>query len=681
MIVSWDWLKEYVALDMPSEEVELRLMMAGLNHESTESVGDDLAIDLEVTSNRPDCLGHIGVAREIGVLFDKPLCIPDPTAPTAGGPTADQIRIAIHCDDLCSRYSGRVIRGVKVGPSPDWLQKRLTTAGIGVVNNVVDITNYVLLECGQPLHAFDLAQLAGPAINVREAEDGEEFLAIDHRTYKLTRGTCVIADDKRAVAIGGVMGGADSEVSESTTDLLIEAAEFSPLSIRNTARKLNLHSPASYRFERGIDPEGVDWASRRCCQLILEICGGELCEGVVDVGQSTAARKPVTLRFEQLERILGITVPAEEPARILKSLGNELVEETSEQITVRPPSWRRDLTREADLIEEVARIHGYDKIPEDVLVPMWPSHLADRERVATKVRAALNANGFDEAITATLVPTQWSEAFSPWSSEEPIRSSAPMKGILADAPKELGQADTIRRSLVPSLLEARRYNESVANPEAELFELAKVYLPHQEDLPREQWTVALVSGSDLMALKGVIESALAAVRCTSRLRSEPADLPLLGSGQACRLFLDDEELGFLGQVSEDGLQRFSLRSPTVVAELRLDTIEKAAELIPQYEPLSPYPQTSRDVNLIVADDLAWSHLETTVIEAAGELLEDLIYQETYRDPERDGAGTKRLLFSFTLRSAERTLTNEEADQVRDKIVKACSQQHSARLLG
>ncbi|MEO8495612.1 MAG: phenylalanine--tRNA ligase beta subunit-related protein, partial [Planctomycetota bacterium] len=266
MIVSWNWLKDYVALDVEPAEVERRLMMAGLNHESSEPVGDDLAIDLEVTSNRPDCLGHLGIAREAAVLFGKPLTIPEPMPSEGAASVADLLKVRIDCPELCYRYTARVIRGVKIGPSPDWLVSRLETIGIASINNVVDITNYVLMECGQPLHAFDLAKIRGPEIVVREASKGEEFLAIDHKTYVLEPGMCVIADASRAVALGGVMGGADSEVGNATVDLLIESAEFAPVSIRGTARTLNLHSPSSYRFERGLDPVGVDWASRRCCE-------------------------------------------------------------------------------------------------------------------------------------------------------------------------------------------------------------------------------------------------------------------------------------------------------------------------------------------------------------------------------------------------------------------------------
>ncbi|MFP6658440.1 MAG: phenylalanine--tRNA ligase beta subunit-related protein, partial [Pirellulales bacterium] len=266
MLVSWDWLKQYVALDMPQEQLEHRLMMSGLNHEGTEAVGDDIAIDLEVTSNRPDCLGHTGVAREIAVLYGASLRLP-PAEPAESQTAVESIaKVRIDCPELCSNYIARVIRGVKIGPSPEWMVRRLQTLGIAAINNIVDTTNYVLMECGQPLHAFDLAKLAGPEIIVRQARDKEPFVAINHRAYVLEQGMCVIADSDRPVALGGVMGGADTEVTAATTELLIESAMFDPISIRNTARRLNLHSDSSYRFERGPDPAGVDWASRRCCE-------------------------------------------------------------------------------------------------------------------------------------------------------------------------------------------------------------------------------------------------------------------------------------------------------------------------------------------------------------------------------------------------------------------------------
>ena len=274
MIVSWNWIQDYVSPTASMEEVVDKLTMSGLNHESTELVMGDSAIDLEVTSNRSDCLGHLGVAREISVLFDHPLSIPDPHPESIDIDVSTLLKVEIQCPDLCPRYTARVLRGVKVGVSPAWLQEKLATLGLNSVNNIVDATNYVMMECGQPLHAFDLAKVSGGCIQVREARPEEEFVAIDHKTYALAPGMCVIADADKAVALGGVMGGSESEVSEATVDLLIEAADFTSQAIRQTARKLKLHSDASYRFERPLDSHGVDWASRRCCELILKLAGG-----------------------------------------------------------------------------------------------------------------------------------------------------------------------------------------------------------------------------------------------------------------------------------------------------------------------------------------------------------------------------------------------------------------------
>ena len=362
------------------EEFERRLMLAGLNHEETKKVGNDLAIDLEVTSNRPDCLGHLGVAREAAVVFGLPLTVPNPQplqGKTAGGLT----KVTLQCPALCYRYTVRVITGIKVQPSPPWMIERLATLGIAAINNVVDITNYVLMESSQPLHAFDLAKLDGR--RNRRARAAQRRKAGSDQSQDLRAGARDVRDcgSQPAGRLGRGDGGANTEVTAATKDVLIEAAEFDPISIRNTARKLALHSDSSYRFERGLDPEGVDWASRRCCQLILELAGGELASGVVDVGRQPPKRGPVVLRLSQLNRILGIEIDAAEVRRILAALGNREVRSDAKQVEVVPPSWRRDLTREIDLVEEVGRIHGYDAIPEDVSVPMASSHRTQRDRV------------------------------------------------------------------------------------------------------------------------------------------------------------------------------------------------------------------------------------------------------------------------------------------------------------
>ena len=670
MLVSWNWLKDYVALDMTPAELAERLMMAGLNHESTEQVDGDFCIDLEVTSNRPDCLGHIGIARETAVLFNRELKLPPAALKPGKTPASELAKVSVSCPDLCPRYTARVIRGVKIGPSPKWLVDRLKTIGVTSINNVVDVTNYVLMECGQPLHAFDLDRLNGREIRVRRAEPKEQFPAIDHKTYTLDGQMCVIADSTRAVALGGVMGGVDSEVSDSTKDLLIESAMFSPLSIRTTSRKLTLRSPSSYRFERGVDPEGVDWASRRCCELILELAGGELADGVIEAGPKPTERETVSLRLAQVARILGIEIPAAEVRRILLALGGKLISGGNESITIQPPSWRRDLTREIDLIEEVARIHGYDKIPEDAQVPMAASHRTDNERVLAKVRQVMTAAGFDEALTASVVPEKWSAAFSPWSDAPPLVASTPM----------LKGADRLRRSLIPSLLDARRLNESVSNPVVELFETAKIYLPQPKGLPVEQWTLAATSGGDFLPVKGVVESLVASLRNGASVEAVDFTHELLEPGTAAELKLDGKRLGFVATVSQSGLKAFGLRGATTILELDIGVLADIAELIPQSAALSQFPAMERDLNLIVDEAIRWADLAGTVRTAAGDMLEKLDYLSTYRDAQKDGPNTKRLHFSLTLRSKERTMTSEEADQIRDSVVAAATEAHSARLL-
>ena len=687
MLVSWNWLKQYVPLDMPLEEFERRLMMAGLNHEGTAEVAGDLAIDLEVTSNRPDCLGHIGVAREIAVLWGHALTIPAAKPVESKTPVDKLVHVRIDCPDLCLRYTARVIRGVKIGPSPRWMTRRLETVGLAPINNVVDISNYVLMECGQPLHTFDFGKLKGAEIVVRRPLSGETIEAIDHKTYALLPEMCMICDASDPVAIGGVMGGAQTEIAATTRDVLVEAAEFDPVSIRNTARQLNLHSDSSYRFQRRIDPEGLDWASRRCCELVLDLAGGELAAGMIDAGQPPPRREPVALRFSQLKRILGIDVPGDRVREILIALGNvegsgvrgqgsgspnqqsTINNQQSLSLVVVPPSWRRDLTREIDLIEEVARIHGYEVIPEDVSVPMAPSARRRDDRVLEKIRHVLTAAGFDEALTLSVVDEQTSASLSPWTDAEPLRTQMPV----------IRGADCLRRSLAPSLLAARRTNEALANPEIELFEIAKVYLPQRGELPREEIMLAITSGREYSAVKGVIEAITGELKAVVPLESDDTNISLFDPTAACRLRFRNEVLGYVGRLTTEALKQFDLRGPTTVAEIKLSPLVEAADLVPRYIPQSPYPAVTRDLNLVVDQSVRWADVAATVRASGGPCFESLEYRDTYRDAQRLGRDKKSLLLSIALRSSDGTLTSQQADEVRDRVVAACRAKHGAEL--
>ena len=681
MLVSREWLNEYVSLPDDMTAVVDRLTMSGLNHEESVIVDGDEKIDLEVTSNRSDCLAHIGIAREISVLLDQPLTIPQPMPAATGASLNSVFGVSIECPELCYRFTARLIRGVKVGPSPDWLVRRLATIGIVSVNNIVDVTNYVMFECGQPLHAFDFSLLSGKQIIVREPLSGEKMTAINHMTYELEPGMCVIADSQGAVGLGGVMGGAETEVTDVTKSILIEAAWFSPKCIRSTARKLNLHSAASFRFERTLDPHQIDWASRRCCELIIEVAGGELADGVIDVGEQPKAAEPFVFRSQRVDQVLGITVPEETTGQILKALGFELNQAgQSGEYKVNAPSWRQDVTREIDLVEEVGRVYGYENVPDNVAVPMSASVRSHVDRVVNRIRSAMTSMGLDEAMTASLVPEKWSETFSPWCDRAPLQSSQPMLGVLEKASWNPGAVNLLRRSLVPSLLEVFRINEYKQNAWIDLFEISRTYLPEPQGLPDEPWKLGIVCEFDFVRLKGVIESLVSTLATDTVIDAMPCDHPLLDMTRSAELQINGKTLGWLGEVSESGKTTFAIRRSVSVAEIDIAMLVELARPVALHTEVSPFPSVSRDFNLVVDERVRWSDIAASVRSAAGQFLESVTYKETFRDPQRDGADKKRVLLSVVLRSGDETLTREQADKACQAVIQRCAADHGAALL-
>ena len=672
MIISWDWLEQYVTPSESPMVVADNLMMSGLNREGMEEVGYDLAVDLEVTSNRMDCLGHIGVAREVAVCFEADLKIPDPQPAGNGTPVSETTSVDIECEDLCPRYIARVIKGVKVGPSPGWLKDRLATVGIASINNIVDISNYVLMECGQPLHTFDFDGLTGGRIVVRRARDGETIEAIDHKEYKLTSDMCVIADAERPVAIGGVMGGASTEISDSTTNVLIEVADFDPMSIRNTARALKLFSDSSHRFERGVDAHQLDWASRRCCELILEVAGGELLEGNLWTGaQPTGDPEPITLRFGQLQRILGIEIEAAEATDILQSLGMEKHgEATLESAAFVVPSWRRrDVTREADLIEEVARIYGYEKIPEDAVVPLSLSRRTLRDQVIDRVCSVLTAAGFFEAVTLTLVAPETQNLFTPHGTNPDLRIEH----------SEFSKLCGLRQSLIPSLLESRRANERHGNFDARLFEIASVFLQVDPGNPdAEPKTLGFVSGQSFAEIRGLLQAIAERVNPASKVTVRPSDVCQFVEGRGAQVLLNGEPWGCFGELDRSVTDQLDLRDACTVAEVSLVLLENSANLRPQFEELPKFQRVTRDLNFVLDDAVTWSDVEETVTAAAGPLFETIDFSGQYRGKQLP-AGRKSYLLTINYRSAKRTLTSEEVEAAQQTVIAACESTIGAQL--
>lgn len=672
MIVSRNWLAEYVTLPASIDELTDRLTMSGLNLEGVEEVSGDMAIDLEVTSNRPDCLGHVGVAREVSVLFDQPLTIPQAEVAETDRSAADAVSVRVDCPELCHEYHARVIEGVKIGPSPDWLQTRLEAVGVSSVNNVVDVTNYVMLECGQPLHAFDIDRLNDSSVIVREAAKGEKMTAIDQREYELPAGACVIADSSEPIAVAGVMGGLDTEITEQTANVLIEVASFDPVSVRTTARALKLHSPSSFRFERRVNRRNMDWASRRCCELILQVAGGHLLAGSVVAGdQAQDAADPVTLRFDQVSRLLGIEVPAEECVSILTRLGLNCVSQSQTEASFEVPPWRLDLTRECDLIEEVARIHGYDRIPDDAMLPVVATTRSQREETGDRIRSHLTACGFFEALTLSFVSDALQQLFRPRGDHAVVAVDHSTRSV----------ENQLRQSLVPSLLQCRRQNERTGTANAELFEIARVYLSAGEGRPEQEaepLTVGIVSGRDFLGLKGVVESLVRDLIPSAVLTCEAADVAGLAPGRGARLMLNGKPLGYLGELDRSVGDELDLQSGVSVAELDAMLLEELYESSRTSTPPPRFPGVSRDLNFVVAESVVWSELSDTVRASGGPLLQDVSFGGQYRG-NQIAAGSKSYVLSARFQAPDRTLTAEEVDTAVENIVAASGEKLEARL--
>lgn len=687
MLVSLNWLAKYIDLPADHDELAYRLSLAGLNHESTDTIDGDVVIDLEITSNRGDCLGQIGVAREIGVLYGRTVRERDPKLVCSRVPVDSLLSVENEFLEACPRYTARVIQGVKVGPSPGWLVEALQSVfwkrrvdgsieRYQSINNVVDATNFVLMECGQPLHAFDYAKVAGSRIIVRPGRTGETMQAIDHREYELDSSMCVIADADEASAIAGVMGGAKSEVSQTTADLVIEAAVFSPLAVRRTARTLKLHSPSSYRFERKVDPARVDWASRRVCEIIVDLAGGTVAKGVIDTAPELPPRAPIVLRLSQLERILGVRIDSQKVASILTALGCEPTSgeaatgaETTAYI---PPTWRHDLTREADLIEEVARVHGYDQIPEDAPIPVAPSSKRPFDTAMDRVRHVLTAAGLSEAMTPSIVTQKLDESLSPWTERAALETQTPM----------LKGARRLRRSLIPSLIEGRAKNWASASLAADLFEIAHLYLPSDsvDVLPVEQYSLAIVSGCNFFELKGILASLCQRMGIENHLEVAPVGRSGFADRGCVQLLCGSDLLGYLGIIDPKILKGWKLSDMVVVAELNLSVLLDHSHLVPQQRAVSMFPSVQRDLNFIVGEAIRWREMEGVVRAAVGEDLADITYRETYRDPKKDGKDRKRVLMTLELQRHDSTLSGQQADELVGQVIEACRQQLSAELL-
>jgi phenylalanyl-tRNA synthetase beta chain len=641
--------------------------------------GSDVVYDLEITPNRPDLNSLIGIAREIAALTGNPLRIPATPLPSAadGTTAAGLVEVRIEAPDLCPRYTARVIRGVKVGPSPAWLRSSLEKVGLRSINNVVDVSNYVMLETGQPLHAFDYNLIARnpdgkPVIVVRRAVAGEPFVTLDSKEHVLGVDNLLIADERKGIALAGVMGGQNTEINEATADVLVESAYFVPTGIRRTSKSLGLRTDASYRYERGADIGAADLASRRCAQLILETAGGTLAEGVVDAYPAPVEPRRITLRHARTDALLGVPVPADEQARFLAGLG--LAEVSVEGLrgdtsTWAIPSWRVDLKREVDLIEEVARLFGVDRIPSTTPRGALGTHPFDAQydRFAD-VRLTLCGLGLDEAQGQTLV----ADAAARLVTADVVALANPLSSDM----------NVLRPSLLPGLLDTLRHNLSRRNGAVQVFEIGRVFV-RQNDTAREGWRVAIAltgaraprfwSGADrdarcdIFDVKGLVEELIEHLGLRGvayQRRPEPTPLFV----ESATISLGGKlQLGQLGQLQPTLGKKLDLREPVLLAELDLDQLLQRGNPAKSFKPLAQFPSIQRDVAMIVGEGLTHDAVLAAVKQAKPANLEAVELFDVFRGkhvPE----GHKSLAYSFTYRAADRTLKDDEVNAAHARVL-------------
>ena len=669
------WLNDYLESPVTPDEAAHLLTMAGLEVEDIEGEGDAAVLTTEVTTNRPDWLSILGTARDLAAVRGGGLRYPSTDLPEGTGDVNDFATLEVHDHDLCPRYTGRVIRGVKVGPSPEWLQRRLESIGQIPRNNVVDITNFVMFETGQPLHAFDLAKLKGPGIVVRRAREDETLVSLEGaegKTYRLDNSVLAICDTESPVAIGGIKGGLNSGVDAGTTDLLLESAAFTPINIRHTSRRLPLATESSYRFERGVDPRMTDWASRRAAALLLELCGGELVAGVLDSNPDFVGPAPeLELRHSRIRRILGIDVPPARTREILERLefGAEPIDDDRLKVTV-PTHRQDDCTREIDLIEEVARIHGYDKVPDAPAMTIVAAPDRTVDRVSEKARRLLVGQGVHEALTVSMVSHKQATQFDGWTSAEPLALKNPLTP----------DTTTMRTSLVPSLLEVLRTNRNKGNAARRFFELARVFLPKEGgDLPEQPLVLGLVM-DDWRDARGVVDELARQWGLAGRLSAAPQDYSFAEKGHAVALALDDRPVGYVASVASTLLKPLDLEDETIAVELNIDALSQAANLTPRMTELPKFPPVARDLAIVVDEPTRWADIESTVRSAAPSTLTAIDFFDEYRGKSIE-KGKKSLAFSLTFRSPDRTLVGDEVDAAVGEIVEALKKRHGAELRG
>ena len=674
MIITANWLNKYLDRSLSVDEVVDALAAAGFGCELREDLPDgDTRLDIEITSNRGDCVSVVGLAREAAAVMGRALVVPESQARATHDSQGVIVGVENLEPQLCPYYSARIIRGVKVGPSPEWLVQRLESIGQRSVNNVVDITNFILFELGQPLHAFDLATLRGGQIIVRRACKGETMTAIDGSRLKLDESMLAIADAQRPVALAGVMGGLETEVSSRTTDVVLEAASFNGASVRTTSRRLKLISPSSYRFERGVHPATVAAAADRAAAMIVETCGGTWTGGAVVAAAAIAEPPVVTMRCDRCRKVAGVDIADEEMVGILKRLGMEpklIVDGSRIECTIAPH--RLDLTREIDLIEEVVRIRGLDHIIPRERIEIDVVGLQESVNRRRAVEQALTACGFFEVVTFSFLPMNDAQAF--------LHPGSELMTLQDDRRKA---EPALQASVLPGLLRCRKRNQDVGHKEMRLFEKAACFAM-VNGAKREQVMLGLCLDAPdrqqgLRALRAAIETtAEALLGKSAEVQISAEDNAWFESGGSAAISLCGERVGIMGILTSRMQANFDLETAVAVAEIDFDALLALAPVEVALDSLSTYPSIQRDLSLVVEERVPWSEIETGIGALNLANLESIRFIGTYRGKPIE-KGSKSVTVRLIFRDPSRTLRHEEVDPQIASVVAAMSERIGAVL--
>ena len=614
---------------------------------------DDTTVEFEITSNRPDCFSILGLARETAATFDLPMKTHIPQVKGKEGDVHDYLQVEVKNGELCPRYMARVVKNVRIAPSPRWMRERLRACGVRPINNIVDITNYVMLEYGQPMHAFDLKYVDGAHIIVRNAAPGEQITTLDGVERKLSPEMLVIADQKNPTAIAGVMGGEYSEIQPDTVTIAFESACFKGSSVRTTAKKVGLRTEASGRYEKGLDPATCEAAVNRACELVELLDAGEVVGGTIDIDNASHQRRRIPFTAEWVNRFLGINLAEEEMARMLQKL--EIPVENGEAVA---PTWRPDLESKADIAEEIARMYGYDKIPTTALRGTCEGVVTPRQKFDRKMEQTLLGLGMSEIYTFTFIsPKLYDKIKMP--ADSPLRQSVTIQNPLGE------DTSILRTTALPSMLQVLATNYNNRNPEAALYEVAQEFLPTQADqLPEEKPGVILGAyggGWDFYALKGRVEALLEKLGVHEVEYRPCTHNPAYHPGRCAAIVVGEETIGGIGEIHPEVCENFEIGTKVYAAQLDGNALFRLHSEEKSYTPMPRFPASTRDLAVICDEALPVAEIEKAIRRHVGKLLEKVQLFDVYRGAQIP-AGKKSVAYALILRAADRTLTVEECDK-------------------